>query len=102
MTSHAYSQRITQRFLLVSALLACTLLGACAPTATNTASQTGITMPATVQIVAQAHAGGQRVRFWATPETPAMWQVLIDNGVAQINTDDLSGLRTYLLQHDHQ
>lgn len=51
-------------------------------------------------IVQQAHANGQRVRFWATPETPALWQALIEAGVDQINTDDLSGLRTYLLEHD--
>ncbi|MDO4263202.1 MAG: phosphatidylinositol-specific phospholipase C/glycerophosphodiester phosphodiesterase family protein [Deinococcus sp.] len=52
--------------------------------------------------VAQAHADGQRVRFWATPENPAVWQALIDAGVDQINTDDLSGLRTYLLEHDRR
>ncbi|ADY27243.1 hypothetical protein Deipr_2113 (plasmid) [Deinococcus proteolyticus MRP] len=50
-------------------------------------------------IVAQAHASGQRVRFWATPENPAVWQALIDAGVDQINTDDLAGLRAYLLEH---
>lgn len=54
------------------------------------------------EIVAQAHASGQRVRFWATPENPAVWQALIDAGVDQINTDDLSGLRTYLLEHDRR
>ncbi len=51
-------------------------------------------------IVRTAHANGQRLRFWATPETPAMWQLLTEVGVDQINTDDLSGLRSYLLQHD--
>ncbi|RTR24704.1 phosphatidylinositol-specific phospholipase C/glycerophosphodiester phosphodiesterase family protein [Deinococcus radiophilus] len=52
------------------------------------------------EIVGQAHANGQRVRFWATPESPALWQALIGAGVDQINTDNLSGLRAYLLEHD--
>ncbi|GHF94506.1 hypothetical protein GCM10017783_03180 [Deinococcus piscis] len=53
-------------------------------------------------IVAQAHANGQRVRFWATPEHPAVWQALVDAGVDQINTDDLAGLRAYLLERDRR
>ncbi|OXM72676.1 phosphatidylinositol-specific phospholipase C/glycerophosphodiester phosphodiesterase family protein [Amycolatopsis thermalba] len=56
-------------------------------------------------IVAQAHAAGYRVRFWATPDTPgaareAVWRELLAAGVDHINTDDLAGLRDFLLTHD--
>lgn len=54
--------------------------------------------------VASAHAQRRRVRMWATPEDPqarqAVWSALIEAGVDYINTDDLSGLRAFLLQHD--
>ncbi|WP_372721601.1 phosphatidylinositol-specific phospholipase C/glycerophosphodiester phosphodiesterase family protein [Novipirellula sp.] len=50
------------------------------------------------QKIASAHAQGRRVRFWATPDTPAMWRVLHDSGVDMINTDDLAGLETFLRQ----
>jgi hypothetical protein len=48
-------------------------------------------------IVTQAHAAGRRVRFWATPDRPAMWAELDDAGVDLINTDDLPGLERFLL-----
>ncbi|UUZ60105.1 hypothetical protein [Nocardioides sp. B-3] len=52
-------------------------------------------------IVAQAHAAGYRVRFWATPDADlpnreSLWQVLRDAGVDHINTDDLAGLQAFL------
>ncbi|GAB3443533.1 phosphatidylinositol-specific phospholipase C/glycerophosphodiester phosphodiesterase family protein [Actinophytocola sediminis] len=52
-------------------------------------------------IVTTAHDAGQRVRFWATPDTPgpardAVWQELVDADVDHINTDDLAGLATFL------
>ena len=55
--------------------------------------------------VATAHANGQIVRFWATPDAPGaardkLWQVLIDADVDLINTDDLAGLQSFLLAHD--
>jgi len=48
-----------------------------------------------------AHERGQLIRFWATPDTPgeereAVWTELLNAGVNLINTDDLSGLRTFL------
>lgn len=51
--------------------------------------------------VAEAHANGYRVRFWATPDQPgaardALWTELADAGVDHINTDDLSGLQQFL------
>ncbi len=49
------------------------------------------------RIVAKAHTAGRRVRFWATPENPALWTELLDAGVDLINTDDLPGLQAFLL-----
>ncbi|MFK0248030.1 phosphatidylinositol-specific phospholipase C/glycerophosphodiester phosphodiesterase family protein [Amycolatopsis azurea] len=53
------------------------------------------------EIVERAHASGQRVRFWATPDAPgpareALWKVLAAAGVDHLNTDDLSGLANFL------
>lgn len=57
--------------------------------------------------VAQAHARGQRLRLWATPDTPGrarerVWAELVAAGVDHLNTDDLDGLRAWLLEHDPQ
>ncbi len=62
------------------------------------------TMPAAERrklrrIVEQAHREGRAVRFWATPETDAMWAALTESGVDLINTDDLAGLRDFFLEH---
>jgi hypothetical protein len=50
------------------------------------------------RIVAQAHQKGRRVRFWAIPALEDFWSELDAAGVDLINTDDLDGLRTYLLR----
>ncbi|MFF2327276.1 MULTISPECIES: phosphatidylinositol-specific phospholipase C/glycerophosphodiester phosphodiesterase family protein [unclassified Streptomyces] len=55
--------------------------------------------------VAAAHRGGQRVRFWATPdvagpERDAVWSELLAAGVDHLNTDDLAGLEHFLRTHD--
>ncbi len=47
-------------------------------------------------VVKQAHNAGRRVRFWATPETPALWSELYDAGVDAINTDRLDELQDFL------
>jgi hypothetical protein len=49
------------------------------------------------QLVERAHQQGRRLRLWATPDRPAMWQELYDAGVDLINTDDLAGLEKFLL-----
>jgi len=54
------------------------------------------------RIVQDAHKYGRRVRFWATPDQPspertAVWSELLAAGVDQIGTDDLGGLKTFLL-----
>ncbi|MEV0254168.1 phosphatidylinositol-specific phospholipase C/glycerophosphodiester phosphodiesterase family protein [Streptomyces sp. NPDC050732] len=55
-------------------------------------------------IVSAAHARGQRVRFWATPDLPgpqrdAVWGELLAAGVDHLNTDDLAGLEAFLDAH---
>ena len=50
------------------------------------------------QIVEKAHARGRRVRFWATPESPAVWKELSAAGVDLINTDRLAELQKFLEQ----
>ena len=57
------------------------------------------------EIVATAHANGQRVRFWATPELPdpareAVWRELVAAEVDYINTDSLGALEAFLLAND--
>lgn len=55
-------------------------------------------------IVRTAHANGQRVRFWATPETPpqreALWQELLAADVDYINSDHLQALGDFLRRND--
>lgn len=53
------------------------------------------------EIVGAAHARGQRVRFWATPDAAgpardAVWAELLAAGVDHLNTDDLAGLEAFL------
>ena len=53
------------------------------------------------QFVRDAHADGQRVRFWATPDVPgpardALWRELVAADVDHVNTDDLDGLEAFL------
>ena len=48
------------------------------------------------RLVQQAHNENRRIRFWASPDTPAMWKELDDAGADLINTDDLPGLSNFL------
>jgi hypothetical protein len=48
--------------------------------------------------VAKAHKQGRLVRFWATPEKPALWRELRAAKVDLINTDRLEELRAFLLK----
>lgn len=57
--------------------------------------------------VDQAHAEGYEIRFWATPDTPGatrdtVWAEELAADVDVYNTDDLVGLRAWLLAHDPQ
>ncbi|MFC6287759.1 glycerophosphodiester phosphodiesterase family protein [Nocardioides sp. GCM10027113] len=56
-------------------------------------------------LVDRAHAAGQRIRFWATPDLPtpardAVWRELLAADVDHLNTDDLAGLEAFLRTHD--
>jgi hypothetical protein len=51
------------------------------------------------RIVARAHAHGQRVRFWATPDVESVWTVLREANVDLIGADDLDALRRSMLDH---
>jgi hypothetical protein len=48
--------------------------------------------------VKKAHQHGRLVRFWATPEKPAVWKELRAAGVDLINTDKLGELQHFLLE----
>lgn len=47
--------------------------------------------------VAKAHGQGRQVRFWATPETVALWKELHAAECDRINTDKLDALRDFML-----
>lgn len=58
-------------------------------------------------IVAKAREAGYRVRFWATPDLAtdartAVWREFVAADVDHLNTDDLAGLRDFLLANDPQ
>ncbi|MBE0542800.1 MAG: hypothetical protein IH623_15710 [Verrucomicrobia bacterium] len=48
------------------------------------------------QIVSRAHDQGRRVRFWGAPDTLNFWRTLHSAKVDLINTDNLSGLQSFL------
>jgi hypothetical protein len=50
------------------------------------------------EFTAKAHRHGRLVRFWATPENPALWKELRADGVDLLNTDKLSELRQFLVE----
>lgn len=52
------------------------------------------------RLVDAAHAQDRMLRFWATPDTSSVWDVLLDEGVDFIGTDDLDAFRTYYLGRD--
>jgi glycerophosphoryl diester phosphodiesterase len=47
------------------------------------------------ELVSQAHAKGRRVRFWATPENPKLWNELRAAQVDLIGTDNLGKLADF-------
>lgn len=46
--------------------------------------------------VNMAHRYGKKVRLWASPENPVVWNELLDCGVDLINTDKLPELKSFL------
>ncbi|MFO7776156.1 MAG: phosphatidylinositol-specific phospholipase C/glycerophosphodiester phosphodiesterase family protein [Candidatus Hydrogenedentota bacterium] len=51
-------------------------------------------------IVEQVHESGRMLRFWATPEDPDLWTVLLEHDVDMLNTDHLDRLQEFLLEAD--
>jgi len=49
------------------------------------------------KVVQQAHSKGRKLRFWATPEKEAFWQMQLDSKIDVINTDRLKELKLFLL-----
>jgi len=49
-------------------------------------------------IVEQVHDQGRMLRFWATPENPDLWAVLLEHDVDMLNTDHLDRLQEFLLE----
>ncbi len=49
-----------------------------------------------MELAAKVHAEGKRLRLWASPQTPLVWQTLKDCGVDLLNADDLAGLEEVL------
>lgn len=49
------------------------------------------------ELVDKAHQQGRKIRFWGTPDRPAAWRELYESGADLLNTDDLSGLRAFLV-----
>jgi glycerophosphoryl diester phosphodiesterase len=47
-------------------------------------------------LVRRAHEQGRKVRFWDTPEQPALWTALVAADVDFINTDRLDDLQQFL------
>jgi glycerophosphoryl diester phosphodiesterase len=48
--------------------------------------------------VSRAHAQQRKVRFWNTPDRQDAWKILREAGVDILGTDDLDGLRRFLLE----
>lgn len=47
-------------------------------------------------LVAKAHANGQRIRFWGLPFSKQVWPVLYDAGVDLLNADHLPAIHAFL------
>ncbi|MFM8274081.1 MAG: phosphatidylinositol-specific phospholipase C/glycerophosphodiester phosphodiesterase family protein [Gemmata sp.] len=47
-------------------------------------------------LVTRAHKQGRKVRFWAAPESEAVWKELLAAGVDLLNTDRLAEMETFL------
>jgi hypothetical protein len=50
-----------------------------------------------LELVRKSHQANRRLRFWGTPDNRATWTELRAAGVDLLNTDDLAGLRRFLI-----
>ena len=42
------------------------------------------------------HNEGKKLRFWASPDKPEVWQFLLDSHVDLVNTDSLPKFKNYM------
>jgi hypothetical protein len=63
---------------------------------------TGDPLPAEIDhiktLAKKIHTQNKKFRLWATPDTKAAWQTLLDAGVDLINTDKLEELNSFLTE----
>lgn len=50
------------------------------------------------QLVAETHRQGRMLRFWATQDDERVWKMLLAEGVDLVGSDDLDGLRRFLVR----
>ncbi len=50
-----------------------------------------------VSLLADIHAKGRKVRFWANPDMESFWKLGIETGIDLINTDRLEDLHDYMV-----
>jgi hypothetical protein len=48
------------------------------------------------RLVETVHAEGKKLRLWASPDKPEVWEALYHAGADLINTDNLAGLQAFL------
>lgn len=48
-------------------------------------------------LVSQAHEAGKQIRFWAIPDNPKIWEVLLENNVDWVNTNKLKEYKHYIV-----
>lgn len=51
-------------------------------------------------LATKAREQGRKLRLWGAPDTPATWRELLSADAGLINTDNLGGLRDFLLKED--
>lgn len=52
------------------------------------------------EVIDTAHAEGKKIRFWAIPDNPNTWKIMLELGVDFVNTDKLSEFRYFSLKKD--
>lgn len=51
-------------------------------------------------MIAHAHQQGKKVRLWAAPDKPVVWEFLLSIGVDLINTDRLSDFQEFMSERE--
>lgn len=52
------------------------------------------------ELIKKAHDADRKVRFWACPNSPDVWEKLMDEGADWINVDDLKGFNAFYRQYN--